>query len=219
MKRIQIEQNILQHNVDTAFRIRQSLDQAGILALNIMASPGAGKTSVILETILALKTELPITVIEGDVVDIDVKKIRALQIPVALANTGGACHLDAWMMEKALQNLKIPDNSLLIVENVGNLICPANFDIGTHRNIVIASVPEGDDKPLKYPGMFRGADMVLLNKMDYRKHTEFDLHKFTTAIQTINPDVQIMLVSCRDKSGIPSWIDWIRRQARRQIKH
>lgn len=213
MKRITVKKPILQNNDVAAAQIRRKLDQAGIFAVNIMASPGAGKTSVILETITALNHEYRIAVIEGDVVDIDVNKVKGLGVPVSLANTGGACHLDAWMVERSLRLLPLRHISLLIVENVGNLICPANFAIGTHKNVVIASVPEGDDKPLKYPGMFRGADVVILNKTDYLKHSDFDMQKFSKSIKTVNPDVTILPLSCKNKSGVNDWISWIKQQA------
>ncbi len=216
MKRITIKKPILQSNDIAAGQIRETLDQAGIFSLNIMASPGAGKTSVILETISALKHEYSLAVIEGDVVDIDVNKVKALGIPVVLANTGGACHLDAWMVDRALRLLPLEHITLLIVENVGNLICPANFAIGTHKNVVIASIPEGDDKPLKYPGMFRGADVVILNKTDYLENSDFDIQKFSNSIRAINPDVTILPLSCKNKSGVEDWISWIKQQTNRR---
>lgn len=208
-----LNQRIFTANDTRAQAIRQQLQAHGIVGLNIMASPGAGKTSLILQTIRLLQPEYRFGVIEGDVVDIDVERVRTLGVPVALANTGGACHLDAVMMAQGLASLPLPELRILIVENVGNLICPANFAIGTHANVVVASVPEGADKPYKYPGMFRGADVVVLNKIDYLEHEAFDLPYFVAGLRRINPDVTVFPVSCRTGSGMDNWLTWVRQVA------
>lgn len=198
--------------------IRKLLDKHQVLAINIMASPGAGKTSLILKLIESLKNKFRIAVIEGDIVPIDVEKIQKQQIPVVLAHTGGACHLDSVMMEKALKKLKLNELDLLLVENVGNLICPASFYLGTHKNIVIASVPEGDDKPYKYPTMFKGADLVVLNKIDHLEHDNFDLQNFIAGVSALDPKIEIIKVSARNGLGIAEIVDWIKLQSKNNGK-
>lgn len=209
-KKININKNILSENDQLAVNIHNQLAKHHIFSLNVMASPGAGKTSFIIQTIKALQTEYQVAVIDGDVSDIDVKKLRQYKIPVVLANTGGACHLDATMMHLAVGKLSLEDLDLLIVENVGNLICPANFTLGTDKNIVIASVPEGDDKPYKYPGMFIGADVVILNKIDYLEHEAFDMSFFESGLHHVNPGTKLIPVSCRSGQGLKDWISWLR---------
>ncbi len=207
-KTIQVKKEILHENTSLADKLRNILDEHHVFGANVMASPGAGKTSVILKTII----ELPSTktaVIEGDVVDIDVEKVAQTGAKVTLANTGGDCHMDAVMVDKALQTLDLTGVQLLIIENVGNLICPAGFALGTHKNVVIASVPEGDDKPYKYPGMFKGADVVLLNKIDYLAYQPFDVDYFSRGVMQVNPKVKIFPLSCRTGEGFAKWINWL----------
>jgi len=211
---VSVVENILSANDQLAQAIRARLDAADVLGINIMASPGGGKTSTILRTVRALMGELRIGVMDGDIVDIDLQELRALGLPVALVNTGGNCHLDANMVEGALPNFDLPALDLLIIENVGNLICPMAFDLGTHLNVVIASVPEGADKPYKYPTMFRGADVLLLNKMDLQEYMGFDLAYFQHGIEVLNPDVAFFPVSCRTGEGFDAWLDWLRQQVR-----
>jgi hydrogenase nickel incorporation protein HypB len=189
--------------------IHTKLIQHQVFSLNIMASPGAGKTSIILKTIQQLASSLSIAVIEGDVVPIDVETIQRTGVPVELAQTGGSCHLDSLMIETALHRIDIQAIDLLIVENVGNLICPANFYLGTDANVVIASVPEGSDKPLKYPTMFQGADVVLLNKIDYLRTEPFDVEQFTHGVHQVAPTAPIIPLSCRTEEGVLEWIKWI----------
>jgi hydrogenase nickel incorporation protein HypB len=208
-KTIQIEESVLDENTKLGNDIRNQLDQANIFSLNIMASPGAGKTSVILKILEKLKKTYKIGVIEGDIVPIDVEKIKQLSVPVVLAHTGGSCHLDGIMMTNALRKFNLTSIDILIVENVGNLICPASFYLGTHRNVVIASVPEGDDKPYKYPSMFRSADLILLNKSDYLAHEQFDLSSFEAGVKMQNKNAEIIQISCRTNEGIDLFIDWI----------
>jgi hydrogenase nickel incorporation protein HypB len=211
-KNISIEEPILDELTKRGKEIRTKLDAAHIFSLNIMASPGAGKTSIIMKTIEHLKKKYRIAVIEGDIVPIDVEKIQHLGIPVVLAHTGGSCHLDSIMMERALEQLDLSAIDLLIVENVGNLICPASFYLGTHKNVVIASVPEGDDKPYKYPTMFRGADSILLNKIDYLKTEPFDVDNFMNGIRVLTKTASVIPLSSRTDEGIESWIEWIEEQ-------
>ena len=210
MPEIKVVENILDANDQIAARTRQQLDALGVVALNIMASPGGGKTSAIMQTISALKDEARIGVMEGDVVMIDVEKVAALGVPVTLVNTGGNCHLDANMVSSALPSLPMDALDLLIIENVGNLICPAAFQLGHHVNVVIASVPEGDDKPYKYPAMFRGADVLLLNKIDLMDYIDFRLDYFRHGVEVLNPGVAFFPVSCKTGEGFDAWLDWLR---------
>ncbi len=196
--------------------VRARLDAAGVFAINLMASPGAGKTSLILRTVEALKDEMRLAAVDGDVVPVDVEKIAVHGIPVELINTGGNCHLDANMVISALPRLDLEAIDLLLVENVGNLICPASFKLGTHANIVIASVPEGDDKPYKYPAMFRGADVLLLNKIDYLAVQEFDVEYFRRGVEALNEGLTFFPVSCRTGEGLEAWYNWLREQVRRK---
>ena len=209
-KTIQLKESILDENTQLGNGIRSLLDSNHIVSFNIMASPGAGKTSVIVKTIEQLKTIYNIAVIEGDIVPIDVEKIKKLGVPVILAHTGGACHLDSVMMQTALQKLDLQNLDMIIVENVGNLICPVNFFLGTHKNVVIASVPEGDDKPYKYPAMFQKADVIILNKSDYLTAESFDVQNFTEGVRIQNKSAKIFQTSCKTNNGIDQWISWIK---------
>ena len=210
-QRVPIVENILNANDDLAARNQALLDEKGILGINVLASPGSGKTSVILRTISLLQDQLKIGVIEGDTaaVTIDADKITAVGMPAVQINTGGNCHLDAAQVASGLHNLPLDEIDLLIIENVGNLICPASFKLGTHFNIVIASVPEGDDKPYKYPNIYRGIDALILNKMDLMPYIDFDLDYFTAGITTLNPQVKIFPLSCKTGEGTEAWRDWL----------
>ncbi len=207
---IPVVENILSANDQLAHQIHQQLNAAGVLALNIMASPGGGKTSVILKTVTALKDEFTIGVMDGDIVEIDLEELRKIGIPVALVNTGGNCHLDAHMVHTTLPAMNLDALDLLIIENVGNLICPMAFDLGVHLKVVIASVPEGADKPYKYPTMFRGADVLLLNKMDLVAYQNFDVEYFRHGVEVLNPGVAFFPLSCRTGEGIDAWVSWLR---------
>ena len=209
-KSISIQENILSANDALAQQIRGQLDEAGVFAVNLMASPGGGKTSTIMRTVEALKGEMAIAAVDGDVVPVDVEKIATQGIPVELINTGGSCHLDANMLAEVLPRLDLASTDLLIIENVGNLVCPANFALGAHANVVIASVPEGADKPYKYPGMFRGADVLLLNKIDYLAVEAFDVDYFRRGVEALNPDVAFFPISCRTGEGLGAWLGWLR---------
>lgn len=212
--KISVKKQILNENDLIARKNRKFFDSCGTTAFNIMASPGAGKTSFI----LAVRTFLPKTkrigVMEGDVASrIDTDRILSYGIPAVQINTGGNCHLDALMVKKALSQLSIRRLDILFIENVGNLICPANVNLGTHDNIVIASVPEGDDKPYKYPGMFKTADLVVLNKIDLIEVFKFNLEYFTHGIRMVNPNVKLLAASCTGKRGIREVSDWIVNQS------
>ncbi len=211
-QKIDIAEQITSANDALAADVRSQLNAAGVFAINMMASPGGGKTSLILRTVEALKDELRLAAIDGDVVPVDVEKIAARGIPVELINTGGNCHLDANQMLDVLPRLDLTAIDLLIVENVGNLICPASFDLGVDANVVIASVPEGDDKPYKYPTMFSGADVLVLNKVDYLAIQEFDVEYFRRGVAALNDGVVFLPLSCKTGEGLEAWLDWLRVQ-------
>ncbi len=211
MKRVVVEKKILERNDESAERIRQILKDKGVFALNFMASPGAGKTTVIEKTIEALKNDYRISYIDGDLdTDRDASRIKRLGIDVVQINTSGACHLDADMVLKALNQVSL-DCDLLIIENVGNLVCPATFDIGAHKNVVILSVPEGDDKVRKYPVMFNVADVVLLNKVDLLKFLDFNVEKVKRELREINPHADFIEVSAKTNYGLDEWFDYLKR--------
>jgi len=211
--RIKIVEKILNANDRLAKENQRRLDEANIFAINLMASPGAGKTSFIIATIQALlEADVQIGVIEGDTapVTIDSDKINAAGMPVVQINTGGDCHLDAIMVESALDQLPLETLDLIIIENVGNLICPAAFNLGTHSKIVIASVPEGDDKPYKYPNIYRGLDVLIINKIDLLPYVDFDMDYFRQGIEILNPGLEIFAVSAKTGEGIDDWLGWLK---------
>jgi len=210
-QRVPIVEKILSANDQLADQNRQRLDEAGVFGLNIMASPGAGKTSLILKTIEKLAPSFRLGVIEGDTapVTIDADKISAAGMPAVQINTGGDCHLDAVMVSNALTSLPLSEIDLLIIENVGNLVCPAAFSLGTHANILIASVPEGDDKPYKYPSIYRGIDALILNKTDLLPYVQFNLDYFQQGEKILNPEAAFFPLSCKTDEGVSAWIDWL----------
>ena len=210
-KKVSIVENILSANDQIAQETNELLLKHGIKAINIMASPGAGKTTFILKTIQQLREHLRIAVIEGDTapVTIDADKIHSARIPVTQINTGGACHLDASMIRNGLNQLDLTSIDLLIIENVGNLVCPAAFKLGEHFNIVIASIPEGDDKPYKYPEIYRGIDCLLLNKVDLLPYLDFDIEYFSDGIRMLNPNSEIFPVSAKTGEGFNQWTSWL----------
>jgi hydrogenase nickel incorporation protein HypB len=208
--KIPVVENILSANERLAEENAQTLAHEGVTAVNIMASPGAGKTSLIVQTIGALADRVRIGVIEGDVASrVDADTIEALGIPVVQINTGGTCHLDANMVHGALGELPLDRVDLLFIENVGNLICPTEFALGEALKVMIASVPEGDDKPYKYPGMFAAVDAIVVNKIDILPYVEFDLAGFRRLVTGLNTDVQVFEVSCKTGEGIAAWTDWL----------
>lgn len=212
-KRITIVEKIFDANERLANENRRRFDENHVFAINLMASPGAGKTSLILATIKALLDQkVRIGVIEGDTapVTIDADKISAAGIPVIQINTGGECHLDAVMVENALNQLPIEDLDLVIVENVGNLICPAAFKLGTHANVLIASVPEGDDKPYKYPNIYRGLEVLIINKTDLLPYLDFDMDYFRQGVEILNPDLETFALSCKTGAGLEDWLLWLK---------
>jgi len=214
---IKVLKDILSANEQIAEKNRQLLDSKGVFAVNLMSSPGAGKTSLILETIKGLRGKTKIGVIEGDISSsMDAEAVGKTGAPVIQINTGGGCHLDANMVSSAFNNLPLQDIELLLIENVGNLICPAGFALGEHRKVIISSVPEGDDKPFKYPLMFDVADAVLINKIDLLPYLKFDIQVFSQAIKGINEKVAIFQVSCVTGQGIERWVSWLLSQMGRR---
>jgi hydrogenase nickel incorporation protein HypB len=208
--KIPVVKQILSANDQVAAENRSAFDAAGVFVLNLMASPGAGKTSLILATAQQLPADVRPAVIEGDLAStIDADKIAAHDIPVVQINTGGSCHLDAPMIRSALPNLPLDRVNLLLIENVGNLVCTADFALGADLAVVVASAPEGHDKPYKYPGMFAGADAVVLNKADLLEVFEFDLDYFRRGLEMLNPGVPFFLVSCRTGEGVAEWVTWL----------
>jgi hydrogenase nickel incorporation protein HypB len=214
-QRIPVVENILSANDRLAAGNRQVLDQAGIFSLNLMASPGAGKTSLIERTVPALAGSLRIAVIDGDIAtSLDADRAAAAGATAIQINTGGECHLDAVMLQDALSQLDMQAIDLLIVENVGNLVCPASFKLGTHASVLIASIPEGDDKPYKYPGMYRGVDALVINKIDLLPYVQFDMERFRRGVETLNPGLVTFPLSCRTGQGLNTWLDWILEQTK-----
>ncbi len=211
-RRVPIVEKILNANDQIAAENRALLDAKHAFSINIMASPGAGKTSFILKTIQALAPTIRTGVVEGDTapVTIDADKITAVGMPAVQINTGGDCHLDAVMLKGGLAQLPLDALDLVIVENVGNLICPAAFALGTHLNVLIASIPEGDDKPYKYPAIYRGVDVLIINKTDLLPYVRFNMDYFRQGVEMLNPGLVTFPVSCVTDEGIGRWIDWLK---------
>jgi len=210
IKVLTIKEDILGANEKKARSNQDRLDEHGILAVNIMSSPGAGKTSLIWQTLDRLKLESRIAVIEGDVASqVDADKLHQHGVPIIQINIPGGCHLDANMVENALDNLPLKELDLIIIENVGNLVCPAEFDLGEHKRVVLSSMPEGDDKPYKYPLMFTEADVMLVNKLDLLPHLDFNASYFCEGITRLNPTVKILQVSCKTGEGLEQWFSWL----------
>ena len=210
-EKIQVKKKVLSENDRLAEIIRQRLKDKGIVALNLVSSPGSGKTSLLEKTIAALKDQIEMALIAGDVqTENDADRLRAaggkLVFPVV---TGGACHLDARMVTKALEKLDLQNLRLLFIENVGNLVCPSSYDLGENMKIVMVSVTEGDDKPLKYPAMFRRSSVLIINKIDLLSHCDIDLDKLKANALRINGGLRIFEISCRTGTGIQNWYDWL----------
>ena len=209
-RRVTVSENILNANDQVAAQNNARLCAAGVFTINLMASPGAGKTTLILRTIQELSPHLRIGAIEGDTapVTIDADKIIATGMPAVQVNTGGGCHLDATMISRALNQLPLEELDLLIIENVGNLICPAAFKLGAHANALIASVPEGDDKPYKYPGIYRGLQVLLISKIDLLPYLDFDMDYFRQGVEILNPDLVSFPLSAKTGQGFSQWAEW-----------
>jgi hydrogenase nickel incorporation protein HypB len=213
-RELPVLEGILSANDKVALENRRVLDRHGVLAVNVMAAPGAGKTSLIMATIEALRGSLRLAVVEGDVAGrVDADKIAATGTPAVQINTGGGCHLDAPQVQAALGQLPLDRIDLLFIENVGNLICPTGFDLGEHRKVLIAHLPEGDDKPIKYPGMFIAVDALVLNKTDLAPYVDFDLSAFEAAFRALNPRAPLFQVSCKTGEGLDAWVAWLQARA------
>ena len=208
--RITVVENILSANDELAVRNREAFDRAGVLALNLMASPGAGKTSLILRTLEALRGRVRLGVIEGDLASsIDTDRAKAAGIPAFQINTGGQCHLDAVMIQAAMRELPLGLLDLVIIENVGNLVCPIEFRIGSHLSVLIASIPEGDDKPYKYPSAYRGVQALVVNKVDLLPYVPFRMDYFREGVEALSPGLVTFPLSCRTGEGLAAWADWL----------
>lgn len=219
MKTIQIPvvEQILSANDQLAALNRRKLDEAGVFAINVMSSPGAGKTSTIVATQERLKDRLRLGMINGDIAtSFDADRAAEAGMPAVQINTGGDCHLDAVMLSSALEQIDLTGIDLLIVENVGNLICPSSFKLGTHLSVLIASVPEGDDKPYKYPTMYRGVDALIINKIDLLPYVRFDMSRFKAGVEMLNPGVITFPISCVTGEGLAEWTDWLYEQVSRR---
>jgi hydrogenase nickel incorporation protein HypB len=210
---IEVKEEIMADNMKVAADVRNRLKKTNTLLVNLMSSPGSGKTSLILQTVAQLGNSLRLGVIEADIDSkVDAEKVAAKGIPAIQLRTGGFCHLDATMVTQGIDALPVSDLDLVIIENVGNLVCPAEFDTGAHKNVMILSVPEGDDKPLKYPLMFSICDVLLVNKIDYLPLSDFDLEAMRKRVLALNPHIIIMEVSSKTGEGIEVWVNWLKKE-------
>jgi hydrogenase nickel incorporation protein HypB len=210
---IEVKEDILADNIKIATGVRLRLSNTKTMLLNLMSSPGSGKTSLILKTLEGLKDSIRLGVIEADIDStVDAEKVAARGIPAIQLRTGGFCHLDATMVTQGIDALAANKLDLIIIENVGNLVCPAEFDTGAHKNVMILSVPEGDDKPLKYPLMFSICDVLLVNKIDYLSLSDFDMAAMRKRVLALNPNIRIIEVSCKTGEGIGDWIAWLKKE-------
>jgi hydrogenase nickel incorporation protein HypB len=207
---LKIEQDLLGKNNAYAAQNRTYFEQHHIFVLNLVSSPGSGKTTLLVETIKALKDRIPIAVIEGDQqTEHDAERIRAAGVPAVQINTGRACHLDAHGIGRAVAGLGLKDLSLLAIENVGNLVCPSSFDLGEAHKVVVLSVTEGDDKPLKYPDMFHAADLMLINKTDLLPYVDFDVERCVGFARQVNPAIEVIRLSATKGENFSAWLDWL----------
>ncbi len=212
---IKVMANILDRNDQIAAELHEKLSSAGIFVVNLLGSPGCGKTSLLENTIAALKNEISIAVIEGDLFTAkDAQRIERHGVPVVQINTSGGCHLDANMVSSALNDLDLASLDLLIIENVGNLVCPAEFNVGEDVKVTMLSITEGEDKPLKYPLIFKQASVVILNKVDLLSYTSFDMPAAINDITSINPETVLLQASCQSGAGLPAWYQWLKEQVR-----
>jgi hydrogenase nickel incorporation protein HypB len=210
MSIVTVERKILEKNDDVAAQNRQLFRKNNLFTINLLSSPGSGKTSLLEKTMEDLNKTLKIGVVEGDVqTDNDAQRIAKYDVPVVQIVTNGGCHLEAKLVQNALDNFKLSELDLLVIENVGNLVCPANYDLGEEKKIVMVSTTEGDDKPSKYPAMFRVSDVMVINKIDLLPYVDFDLEKVREHALTINPDLTIMELSCKTGEGFENWVKWL----------
>jgi len=210
---VEIEIDVLSKNNQLAQRNRQRFSARQQLALNLVSSPGSGKTTLLTETLKRLQHRVSCAVIEGDQQTVnDAERIRATGTPAIQVNTGKGCHLNAQMIHDAMQRLPLDDGGIMFIENVGNLVCPASFDLGERHKVAVLSVTEGEDKPLKYPHMFAAASIMLLNKVDLLPYLNFDVDKCLAAAREVNPDIAILQVSATRGDGMDAWLDWLETQ-------
>jgi len=210
-KKIRLAKRIVSESDRVAAELARRFTEAGVFVANLMSSPGSGKTSLLEETARRLDGRLRMAVIEGDLAtDRDARRIRRAGVPCRQINTGGGCHLNAKQVREALDGLDLENLDVLFIENVGNLVCPASFDLGEHRRVVLASTPEGEDKPLKYPVAFEGVDVVVLNKIDLESATGFSRATFRRFVRQVNRTAPILELSCRSGEGMEDWLDWVR---------
>jgi len=214
-KVLEIKQSVFDNNDRQAELLREELKKDGVFLLNLMSSPGSGKTTTVLRTIEALKDEMSIGVLEADIdSDVDANTVSKTGAKVIQLHTGGMCHLDADMTKQGLNGLGTEDIDFVILENVGNLVCPAEFDTGASKNAMILSIPEGDDKPLKYPLMFSIVDVLLINKIDAIDYFDFDLEAVKERVKKLNPNIKVIPISARTGEGIDDWVNWIRNEVK-----
>lgn len=210
---LEVKERILAYNDRTADAVRSRMKKKGVFLVNLMASPGAGKTTLLVRTIQALRDTYRIGVMEADVdSDVDARTVAAAGAKVIQIHTGGSCHMDAAMTEKGIEALGVDDVDLVFLENVGNLVCPAEFDVGANRRVMILSVPEGDDKPLKYPLMFSKADALVISKMDTAAYFDFSLEKCMERVKRLNPDIVVFPLSAKTGEGMDAWCGWLKDQ-------
>jgi len=212
-KNVPVVEKVLNANDQLAQENRTALDQAGIFAINLMASPGAGKTSLLELTLNNLSDRYGLAAVDGDLASsIDADRLAETGAAAIQINTGGQCHLDAMMLRNAMAQLDLDQCDFLVVENVGNLVCPSGFALGTHKNVLIASVPEGDDKPYKYPRMYQGVDALVINKTDLMPYIDFDMNYFRKGVEMLSPGLVTFPLSCKTGEGVQAWLDWLTAQ-------
>lgn len=213
IKLVKIKENILKDNEEMSKLLKGKFRESKTLVVNLMSSPGAGKTSTILETFKRLGNEVKVAVIEGDITStVDAEKMEKAGIPVIQINTDGACHLDSAMVAQAIEGFDTSPYDLIIVENVGNLVCPAEFEVGEDLRVMILSIPEGHDKPKKYPLMFMDTTVCLLNKIDLAPYTDFDVKQFRESVMSLNPDTTIFEISVKTGEGMDGWVNWLNKK-------
>ncbi len=213
--KIDMKQPILEKNDTLASELRARFAENHVYVVDLLASPGSGKTSTILATIEALRDEFNIAVIEGDIASsVDAQRIKAQGIPAVQINTGGACHLESAMLKRAVDVLDLERLDLIIIENVGNLVCPTDFDLGENAKVMILSVPEGDDKPLKYPGVFQISEAIILNKIDTMPVFNFNEEAFYASVAQLNPQAPVFPIAATNGSGVDAWVDWLAQRIR-----
>lgn len=214
-KVVQALTKVLDANDRQAQENREHFEKHGIYAINLMSSPGAGKTSLIEVTVEALKDQVRIGVIEGDLeTDLDAQRIKNKGAPAYQITTGGACHLDAFMVHEGIHNLPLENLDIVFIENVGNLVCPASYDVGAHMNVVLLAVTEGDDKPEKYPVMFRSADLLVITKTDLLPYVDFSIERAVKSARKIKPNIDFIALSCKTKEGLEDWLEYIKLKVR-----